>query len=37
MGFFDGFSRCPEADSEGLQKRDSAVIPGFKNPVFQAA
>jgi hypothetical protein len=25
MGFFEGFSRRPEADSEAWQKRDSAT------------
>ena len=30
MGFFSGFSRRPDVDSEGLQKRDSSDV--FRSP-----
>jgi hypothetical protein len=44
MGFFDGFSSRPKADSGALQKRDSrrvfyppAVIDGIAGRVFAGA
>jgi hypothetical protein len=34
MGFFDGFSSGPKADSAAFKKRDSKACFGFPNPFF---
>jgi hypothetical protein len=37
MGFFEGFSRPPEADLEASQKRDSASDLGSPKACFRGA
>jgi hypothetical protein len=36
MGFFDGFSSRPEADSAASQKRDDKADPGLRKAAFSA-